>query len=78
MKTDGICLSCTSARVLVTGPRTGALWCFVKRAAVAPSSGCPCVTESAERTASAGWDHVLVKSDPKAHFDPFSVEESAR
>lgn len=65
------CLSCTSARVLHFGVRAGSLWCFVKRYPVNPDSVC----QSFTATTDAGRDHVLVKSDPKAHFDPFTHQE---
>lgn len=91
------CLSCTSSRVLHTGARAGALWCFVKRATVGESNACQSFTSANEKRllelgydlealendnpynarlanangiADNGRDHVLVKSDPKAHFDP--------
>lgn len=60
------CILCTSSRVLHSGAREGALWCFVKRCAVAAGSVCQSFTPTADE----GRDHELVKSDPKAHFDP--------
>lgn len=63
------CITCTSARVLHSGACAGALWCFVGRRTVGPFSCCHSFTEAAP----SGRDHVLVKSDPKAHFDPFPV-----
>lgn len=69
------CLSCTSARVLHFGPRAGALWCFVKRSSVIPANVCHSFTEHSNGIPATGWDHVLVKSDPKAHFEPNSHQE---
>lgn len=64
------CLSCASSRVLESGARAGALWCFVKRSTVGESNACHSFTANANGITSDGRDHVLVKSDPKAHFDP--------
>lgn len=61
------CLTCASSRVLSSGPRTGGVWCFVKRSTVIPANVCHSFTVAATE----GRDHELVKSDPKAHFDPF-------
>lgn len=70
------CLFCTSARVLESGARAGALWCFVKRSAVGPSNACHSFTANADSIPAAGWDHELVKSDPKAHFDPLTHQKT--
>lgn len=67
------CLLCNSARVLISGPRIGALWCVMKSRSVGADFACHSFVET---EAADGRDHVLVKSDPKAHFDPFSFEES--
>ncbi len=69
------CLSCTSARVLHSGARAGALWCFVKRFPVAPASVCHSFTESLSPASADGWDHELVKSDPKGHFGTSALQE---
>lgn len=68
------CLTCASSRVLTSGPREGALWCFVGRRTVGPFSVCHSFTANVP---TEGRDHVLVKSDPKAHFDPFSVVKTS-
>lgn len=68
------CLSCTSARVVAHGACAGALWCFVKRCRVNPDSVC----QSFTATAAEGRDHVLVKSDPKGHFDTYTYQETRR
>lgn len=66
------CLTCNSSRVLTSGARSGALWCFVKRHPVNPDSLCLSFVEAV----AGGRDHELVKSDPKAHFDPFSHQKN--
>lgn len=60
------CISCNSARVLVTGPRAGSVWCFVKRNPVNPDSVCQSFglfeNTVRNRTESAPLQRVLVKS----------------
>lgn len=60
------CLTCNSARVLVTGPRAGSLWCFVKRNPVNPDSVCSYFghfeNTVRDRMDSAPLQRVLVKS----------------
>lgn len=64
------CAHCNSSRVLSSGARVGTLWCFVKRVPVAPECLCPSFARDDSSNPAGVWDHVLVKSDPKAHFDP--------
>lgn len=60
------CISCNSARVLVTGPRAGSVWCFVKRNPVNPDSVCQSFglfeNTVRDRMDSAPLQRVLVKS----------------
>lgn len=40
------CLICTSAGVVQYGPRSGSLWCALKRQCVNPDSACPAYPEA--------------------------------
>lgn len=68
------CLTCNSARVPAQGPYAGELYCLLRHAPVGADCVCFSWGQCEGPTAVAGGrDHVLVKSDPKAHFGPLSV-----
>lgn len=68
------CFTCSSSRILRSGPNAGALWCFVKRQGRSPDWVCQSWTESegnaVERDRGSDLPHhVLVKSGVESQFE---------
>lgn len=73
------CINCTTSRVVESGARVGALWCFVKRCGVNPDTACPSFTaiekQGKTKGTETGPQHVLVKSAAESHFETNSPEK---
>lgn len=70
------CIQCTSATVLISGPRIGALWCCMKSKPVPTAMVCAYFTGEPVKALTEVGTTPLVKSGPNGHFGRKSSEES--